>query len=352
MKICYFGIYDSEYSRNKILISGLCQNGVEVFECKTDKAGLSKYFDLVKKHKILKNNYDAMVVGYPGFQAVILAKLLTNKPIIFNAFVSMYDSMVLDRAQIKKNSLKALYFWYLDKISMSLADIVLFDTSEHIKFVSKEFNIDQSKFRRIFLGADTSVFYPREKSKDDMFKVGFYGHYIPLQGVEYIIKSAKLLEDHKDIRFEIIGDGQEKKKILDLAKSLNIKNIDFSQNVSIQTLALKMSGVDVCLGIFGNTEKAKRVIPNKVYECVALSKPVITADTPAMREFFGEDELFLTKLASPESIAEAILKVKSDYKEAEEVARRGYDRFVKLAVPPALGLELKNIIEELLANAK
>ncbi len=33
MKVCYWGTYDKGYLRNKILITGLRENGVEVVEC-------------------------------------------------------------------------------------------------------------------------------------------------------------------------------------------------------------------------------------------------------------------------------------------------------------------------------
>src|SRR3989339_1021199 len=128
MVICYFGIYKPSYSRNKILLSGLKSNGVEILECRTDKSGLLKYFDLIKKHWKIRNDYDVMLVAYPGFQSVILVKFLTSQPIIFDAFVSLYDSMVLDRKTVSRKSLKAKYFWWLDKLSMTAADLVLIET--------------------------------------------------------------------------------------------------------------------------------------------------------------------------------------------------------------------------------
>ncbi|HBZ04672.1 MAG TPA: hypothetical protein DEO25_03045 [Candidatus Zambryskibacteria bacterium] len=344
MKVCYFGIYDSEYSRNKILISGLRQNGVEVLECKSNKSGFSKYFDLVKKHWSLRKSYDVMVVGYPGFQSVILAKFITNKPIIFDAFVSMYDSMVLDRKQVSSGSLKAKYFWLLDKISLSISDVILFDTNEHIEFVSREFGINKNKFKRIFVGADSSIFYPRNNKRESgVFKVVFYGHYIPLQGTEYILEATKILENQKDITFEIIGDGPGRKKAVD---SLQFTNVNFVKNISLQELSEKIATSDVCLGIFGNTDKARRVIPNKVFECVAMKKPVITADTPALRELFSDNEIFMVDISNPQKIAEAILRVKSDPKEAELFAGRAYDKFTFTVLPEKLGFELKKIINE------
>ncbi|MES3005139.1 MAG: glycosyltransferase [Patescibacteria group bacterium] len=345
MKVCYFGIYDASYNRNKVLIKGLSLNGVEVVECSSKVKGFNKYIDLWKKHRTLKGNYEVMVVGYPGFQAMILARLITRKPIVFDAFVSIYDSMVMDRGLIKKGSLRALYFWCLDKISLTLADFILFDTNEHIKYVSKEFGIKESKFKRILVGADTSLFYPREKKQNSYFKVLLYGHFIPLQGIEYVVRAAKILDEHADIVFDIIGDGQEKKNILNLASTLNIKNVDFVGNLSIEQLAERVGQADVCLGIFGKTDKTKRVIPNKVYECVSASKPVITADTPAIREVFNPGEIFTVKAYSPEAIADGILKVKADIQNAEIVAKRGKDKLNRVSSIETLGLELKKVIE-------
>ena len=176
MKICYFGIYKPDYSRNKIIMSGLKSNGAEIIECRSDKKGISKYFDLIQKHWSIRNQYDVMFVAFPGFQSVILAKFLTRKPIIFDAFLSMYDSMVMDRKTVSPKSLKAKYFWWLDKISMTVADLVLIDTNEHKKYLSKEFNIKLEKIERVFVGADTNIFYPRDGvPKNEKFIVLFYG---------------------------------------------------------------------------------------------------------------------------------------------------------------------------------
>ena len=54
MKICYFGIYHSDFGRNRIYLSGLKKLGVEVVECFDHSAGLKKYWNLVKKHRALK----------------------------------------------------------------------------------------------------------------------------------------------------------------------------------------------------------------------------------------------------------------------------------------------------------
>src|SRR3989338_3059068 len=150
MKVCYFGIYDPAYSRNRILMNGLIQNSVEIIECRSSAGGFLKYLDLAMKHWRIRKGYDVMVVGFPGYQAMILARLLTCKPIIFDCFASAYDSLVFDRKQVRNGSIRARYYWFLDWLSMRIADRVLFDTQAHIDYASKEFGISKTKFRRMW----------------------------------------------------------------------------------------------------------------------------------------------------------------------------------------------------------
>ncbi|OQA39083.1 MAG: Alpha-D-kanosaminyltransferase [Parcubacteria group bacterium ADurb.Bin316] len=259
----------------------------------------------------------------------------------------MYDSIVLDRKQVVSKSLRAKYLWWLDKISMSVADVVLFDTNEHIKYVTKEFNLPKEKFERIFIGADTDIFFPVDDNgkDDDKFKVLFYGTFIPLQGVEYIIKAAKELENEKDILFIMIGNGQEKKKALSIAKELNVNNISFLDSYSQPRLSDEIAKADVCLGIFGDTEKARRVIPNKVFECVAMKRTVITADTLAARELFKDNEVVFVKISDSKAIAEAILKLKKDKTMAKIIAENGYKKFLSETTIKKLGYQLLNMIK-------
>ncbi|MEK7069499.1 MAG: glycosyltransferase [Patescibacteria group bacterium] len=347
LTVCYFGTYTPEYSRNRILISGIKENGVDVIECQTIRKGLMKYVDLIIKHWKIRNKYDVMIVGFQGVQAVILAKFLTRKTIIFDAFASLYDSMILDRRNFKPKSLVAIYYWWLDKISMTLADVILFDTNENINFVAKEFRIKKQKFKRIFVGASTDVFYPIKKIEHpEKFKVLFYGSFLPLHGIEYIIRSAKTLEKENDIVFEVLGWGPEKEKIVELFNSLKPRNLFFTGGTDRELLRDKIVEADVCLGIFGNTSKAKRVIPNKVYECLAVGKPVITADTPAIRELFEDGELMFVSVADHASLAKAIMALKNDVSLSRDIAKKGHQKFLNFATPNILGNKLLEIINE------
>lgn len=343
MTICYFGFYNQNYNRNRVLLQGLMQNNVSIIQCRSDKQGIEKYFDLLKKHWSIRKKYDVMIVGFPGYQAMILARFLTCKPIIFDAFSPLYDSMVNDRGLIKKQSIKAMYYWILDFLSMRFANLILFDTNQHIDYVSEEFFIRKTKLKRIFVGASPDIYFPQPRESKRTFSVFFFGTFIPLHGIEYIIQAAKLLEK-ENIIFHIIGDGQEKKKTVRLTKELQVNNIEFSPALTEEELAYTLKDADICLGIFGKTQKTQRVIPNKVYIYSAMQKPIITADTPAIRELFNEQDLLLIPTANARALAEGILQLKNDENAMEKLSKNCYSKFTKNATPDSIGLTLSKII--------
>ncbi len=342
--ICFFGIYRPEYSRNRALVSGLKQNGVEVIECRTELNGIKKYFDLIKKHWKIRKDYDVLFVAFPGWHSMILAKFLTRKPIIFDAFVSMYDSTVFDRKSIKEHSLKAKYFWFIDWLACVLADKVILDTNEHIKYFVSEFGVKKEKFERIFVGSFAETFaLPKNVKKNNKFIISFYGFLIPLQGIKYVLESADILKNNKDIRFNIIGT-----KIKSKYKDKEFSNVNFLDDLPYRELIELMNFSDICLGIFGDTGKTQRVIPNKVYDCAALKKPVITADTPAIRELFSENDLMFIPAANSKKLSEAVLSLKNNPEKMEKLAENSYNKFIQNAKIHILGEQLKKIAEKLI----
>ncbi len=347
--VLYFGTYDPEYSRNRVLIDGLRENGVEVVECRDDSLGLKKFWKLFLKLRQIKKEYDAVVIGFFGPLMVAFAKIITRKPVIFDPLVFLYDTNVMDRKVTKPGTFRAFYYWFLDWLNLRLADMILLDTEEHIKYASKEFGVKANKFKKLLIGTREDIYHPMaNNSENKKFLVEFHGIFNTLQGVEFIIQAAKKLESREDIKFIIIGGGKDKVKHFKLAEDLKVKNIEFISPVDKKELAFKISQSDVCLGIFGVSEKAKRVIPNKVYECVAMKKPVISADTPAIREFFTDDDLTLVKIADAEAIARAILKLKDNKELMEKLANNAYEKLVSNASTKILGLKFKEIIKELI----
>lgn len=354
MRVCYFGAYDRSYARNKVLMKGLRENGCEVLECHNAHPLKALRLPLLaRKYLSMARHVDVIVVGACGHTYVPLAKLLaraTGKPVILDAFVSQYDTVIKDRKQFKDRSWRAKYYYALDKVSASLADIVLLDTEQHVDYFCETFRLPREKFRPILVGADTDLFRPRPpRPRDNAFLVTFIGTFIPLQGVQYVIQAAQLLRDYSWVRFLLVGSGQTFGEARRLAVDLNIPNLSFIGQLPIEQLPQRLAEADVCLGIFGDTEKAQRVIPNKVYQAMAMGKPVITGDTPASRPYLiHRENAMLVPVADPSAIAGAVVDLIEDPSLRERIARNGLQTFQAVATPQTLGAELTAICHELL----
>lgn len=354
MRVCYFGIYNKDYARNRIRIAGLRKNGVKVIECCSRKPSLLKYFDLIFQYFKKRNQFDLLIVGFPGQVVVLLAKLICRKKIVFDAFVSVYDSYVFDRKIVKSESLKAKYYWFLDWISCKLADKVLLDTNTYIDYFVKTFNIKPEKFFRSFIGSDDSIFYPKKVEKNtDKFLVYFYGTYIPLQGIDYIIEAANILKN-ENILFRITTSEKGYKKLKEKVNKLELENtVELISFVPLEKLSQYISQADVCLGIFGDTDKAKRAIPTKLFDYIAMEKPVINANTPAIREMFKDNyNLVFCKIANSQSLSDKILNLKNNPQLRERLAINSYKLYKERFCPKVIGLELLNFLEELNENKK
>ena len=377
MRVCYFGTYDVEQSRNSVIIQGLRQNGVEVVECharlwrntadkiQSVKRGLfhpgllwralRTYLRLLRRY-VRIGDYDVMVVGYAGHFDIFLAKLLTifsRKPLVFDALLSLTETIVEDRGLAPRGSLLAHLAYLMDKYSCRLADLVLLDTQAHVQHFHQDFGTSLDKLRQVPVGADEVYCRGPSSSggESDSFRVLYFGQYIPLHGVNYIVQAAKALEGHPDIRFELVGDGQTYEEALSLAQRLQVKNVAFHRVwLSPEDLIADfILSADVCLGVFGDSPKARRVVPIKVFVALAMGKPVITGDSPAARELLThEKDAILCEMADPQALAQAILLLKGDRSLRERIAKQGHLLFQGKFSSRVIGVTVKGYLDEVI----
>lgn len=366
LTICYFGIYHPYYSRNRLIMKGLREHKVKIIECNVRDQWFIKYFKLWRKHSRIKKKYDVMFVGFPGHPIMPLAWLLARlnkKKIIFDAFVSLYDKEVYNYQNCKKGSLKASKYWLLDWSSIRMADLILLDTMVQVDYFADCYGFNPEKIKRVFIGSDILDFYKPDlesttstqgqkleiKKPEGKFLVNFNGYFIPFQGVSHIVKAAKLLQDNEDIVFNIIGRGNQYKMIIDMVEWENIRNVNLLGEVDFPSVAKYIAISDVSLGVFGGIGIPIRVIPNKVYEAMALGKPFISADAEVMKEMFTDKEdCLLCRENDAEDLATKILELKNNPELREKIVRNSRQIYEDKLTPSVIGAEVREIISSLL----
>ena len=357
MKVCLFGSYKKTTNNipsgngGELLKKILENQGVKVIECQEDvntiasfvKANVKLFF----KHR--KLDYDVMIIPWRGIFTLPLAKLIHRKPIIYFPAFSIYDTLVNDRQKIKPNSLKAKLVHFIEKLCNKIADRIILESSQEIKYFVKEYNLPQEKFRQLWLSCDESFFPPLPfKEKSENFVVLYFGEFIPLHGVPTIIEAAKILQDHVEISFILCGDGQTKNEIEKMVQNYNLKSIKLLGLVPVKTLLENLKNSDVCLGIFGNSEKSNKVLTNKVYQILASKKPLITMESQTTIEGKLENEkhCMLIPSSNAKSLADAILYLKNIDKKREEIAFAGRRFYEEKFSMKKTGENLLEIIKE------
>ena len=312
-----FGFPDPNSPRYRNIVKAYEQRGWDIRECLTTKKGFfGKYRDLKAKFNEHKHGYDALLVNFPGYYLMPLAWWLTRFPrkkLMFDAFISVSDTMVSDRKKVSWLNPLAWLYYVADIVSCHLADEVLIDTEAHKAFFAKQFFLKPSRIRVEYVGSREDLFHPGPKEDllpKGKFNIVFIGSYIPLQGIEYILHAANILRDRTHMHFTLIGSGQTYAAMQALAQKLQLENVTFLPFQPIETLPSYLRSCDIALGIFGTSDKANRVIPHKVYDAVACGVPVITAKNLAIGEQFTDGkEVHLCNPGDADSLAHTILKI-------------------------------------------
>lgn len=276
-----------------------------------------------------KSDYDCVFVSFFAQPLMPWIRLFWRGPVVLDAFISLYDSLVLDKGMSRAGGVVARVSLWLDRYSMKHADVALVDTLEHEKlFKTLMADRKMPEIRRLWAGADESDFYPLEEGRFDIesgerFEVLFWGGFIPLQGVDIIVRAGALLDPEK-YRITIVGTGQTYGACRDLAHKLNASSICFESWKTPAELRDLATRSHLLLGIFGETEKAGRVIPNKAFQALALGKPLLTGESEGIRELLLEgSDVYLCPMGDAKCLAEKIEWIRGNWDEALEVGKRG-----------------------------
>jgi glycosyltransferase involved in cell wall biosynthesis len=349
MKVLFTCGREVAYVRNAMMLEGLKRNHAEIVDAMDDSPSyLGRHLGIIRKlFRLRRSPCDLVFVGFLGQLLIFLVRLLYKKPLVLDAYISIFDKLCNDSKWIRPGSPAGRLLVLLDTWSCRLADLVLLDTDAHIDFFVASFNLPRDKFHRVLVGADESIFFPLPgRSDDGKFRVFYYATYLPLHGTEHIVRAAAQLVGHPEIEFRIVGKGQQYRATRELAQALGATNIDFVEWLPYEELPREIAQADLCLGgHFSSIEKAARVIACKSYQFVAMAKPVVLGDCPANRELFthGEDAYFVT-MADADSLARGILALRQDPELCRRIAAGGYRTYTENGTRAAIGRQLAPVL--------
>jgi len=342
MRVLWFGTYSlgGGYPRNTVLMDALRRRGVEVVEChaplfedahakvKAARGGsLGLVFRMIRAWMSLAVRFftagprDAVVVGYTGHFDLYFARFLSvfrRRPLLLDAFLSPWDTVVRDRALLHPRSWRARLLFRIERGALKLADHVLTDTGAHADYMAELFGVTREKFTPIPVGSlvrkpvrapvPIVVGGPAPRAP---LRIFFCGSFVPLQGVPVILDAAALCPE---LEFRIVGDGPGAERIVAELAQRSMPNVDLEHRfISREELTEELAVADVVLGVFGASEKTGRVVPCKVYDALAAGRCVVTGDGAAPRQLLRDgEEVLLVRRNDPAALSAALRKLAAD----------------------------------------
>ena len=352
LRVCYFGRYDQHYPRNAFLTKCLQRAGADVVSIRDDRPLAVRAPSLLRR--AWRERFDLIVVAFRAHSDMFSARLLAyakRVPIVFDPLTSRYEEKVVDRGLVRPHSPLGRWYAATDRAGFRMADRVLLETDTQIAHFAQTFGIRREQCSRVWLGADDEIMRPSSyQPPDTRFKVFFYGRFSPLHGVEHIVRAASILEQRNvAVEFVVVGAGQTYEASRELAQTLGVSTMRFHEPVPYAQLAVPMSEADLCLGSFGNTPRAQRVIPNKVFDALAVGRPVLTADTPGIREVLVHGEHVATcPPGNAEALADAIAALKHDREMCCRLAANGHQLFKERFSLAAIARDLAAIVGQVI----
>lgn len=218
-------------------------------------------------------------------------------------------------------------------------ELFLYQKPQHIVALTPAFKrhmvkkgVAPEKVSIVTNGADLEQFNPLIKENgfrtqyhlNDKFIASYVGTHGMAHALETVLKAAKLLEKEPRIQFLLVGDGAERENLLKQKEEMGLKNVLMLPQQKKELVPEILAASDACMVLLRNTELFKTVIPSKIFEAMAMERPIILGVDCESRKIVEESGsgVFIEP-ESAEQLAETVLRMSHDTAWAEGIGKTG-----------------------------
>lgn len=157
---------------------------------------------------------------------------------------------------------------------------------------------------------------------EDEIVVGSVSSIVAYEGFATLLRAGALLRN--DIRVLIVGDGTERDNLLELVEELGLRSAILPGRVGPEEALQAQAAIDIFCCPREDLRVCRLVTPLKPVEAMALGKPVVLSDLPALSELVGSDGAgLLVPPGDPEALAKALSELRQDPVRRAEMGEAG-----------------------------
>jgi glycosyltransferase involved in cell wall biosynthesis len=264
----------------------------------------------------------------------------------------LWPESIVAVGAMDKNAFIKFFEWLEKRLYLSADHIVVVTDTFKEKIASR--GIEKEKISIFKNGANLELYQPGEKVTHLIDKYGLKGKFIfsyigthgMAHGLDFILDClGDLYKSHPDLFFLFIGDGAEKKKLVEKARELNLQNVLFLDSVPKNQVVDYLKVMDVALVNLRKSDTFLTVIPSKIFEAAAMRKPILLGlqgETKKIIETYQAGLCFVPE--DKHSFYEQVKKISLNLKD--------YKMFQEGCEKLALDFDRKRIALEMLETLK
>jgi glycosyltransferase involved in cell wall biosynthesis len=317
--IAYVRVEDREYPRNALLRAALSERfPVRTVLREREGTVAVRYVRDVLATWRATSGATVVVVAEFSLPFVPIAWCIARARrarLVVDAFVGRHETVIGDWASSGARSPRGVFARFVDRAAVRLADLALIDTEVRAAQLRASYRLCTSRVVAVPVGAPAWATCASEgvgSRSGAPLQVLYYGWYIPLHGVPTIVRA--LAATTTDVELTLVGEAGHDGGVSDtraLARRLGVgarcRFVDTA--VAPEELAEMAARADVVLGVFGGSAKAAGVVPNKVWQGLAMGRVVVTRQTPALTVLAAavpEGQLVTVPPEDPGALARAL----------------------------------------------
>jgi len=220
------------------------------------------------------------------------------------------------------------------------ADAVVVLTKAFARHVAAR-GVPEREIALVYNGIDAEAFRPRPRDEAllaraglrDAFTVAYVGTLGLAHGLVQVLEAAERLADAMpDLHLVFIGEGADRARIEREAKRRGIAHVHFTGLLPRDEIPGWLSSLDVLLVMLRDLAVFETVIPSKIFEYLALERPIVLASPRAseIRAMVEEADVGLSVDAeNPQALADAIRAIRMHPDEAAARAARGREWVIR-----------------------
>jgi glycosyltransferase involved in cell wall biosynthesis len=203
----------------------------------------------------------------------IVIKRKHKIPMVMYTFDLWPDSVTT--LGIRQNSLFFRLVTNMSRWIYRQADVQWVSSSSFNEYLNRFTGLGKEIIHLPQYAEDEFQLLPKQPGKE--FVCTFAGNMGKAQSIETILLSAQLLQDQKDIHFELIGSGSDFERLKELAKTMNLDSVHFAGSHPIEEMPDFYQAADVFLVTLFDNPIVSLTLPGKVPTYMASGRPIVGA---------------------------------------------------------------------------